>query len=150
MPGGMYPHNYMVPTQGGPNYLNIPRIPDQYPYGGDVATPPPEILERLRSTDPGFHMEVPEHLRSRQIDPGFFMEPPEHLGPGGIDPGFHMLPPGRQSMGPNAAAPRRNSTTIMVLPGKASNQLRDMVEKMGDGFGALSPIFKALMGKDKD
>lgn len=127
-----------------------PQIPDAYPDYGPVATPPPEILERLKSTDPYFHPETPEHLSPRQIDPGFFMEPPEHLRPGRIDPGFHMLPQGGQSLGPGAAVPRRNSTTIMVLPGKNSKQLKDMVEMMGDGFGALSPIFKALMGKDKD
>lgn len=110
-----------------------PQIPDAYPDYGPAATPPPELLERLKSTDRGFHMDVPENFRPQQIDPGFFMSPQ-----------------GAQSMGPGAAVPRRNSTTIMVLPGKNSKQLKDMVEMMGDGLGALSPIFKALMGKDKD
>jgi hypothetical protein len=121
IPGSSVP-GIGYPTSQDYVYGFPPQMPDAYPDYGPVATPPPELLERLGLPQGGLRFQD----------------------------GLPVFPQGGQSLGPGAAVPRRNSTTIMVLPGKNSKQLRDMVEKMGDGFGALSPIFKALMGKDKD
>ena len=124
IPGSSVP-GIGYPTSQDYVYGFPPQMPDAYPDYGPMSPPPPELLERLGL-------------------------PPFPQGGLRFQDGLPVFPQGGQSLGPGAAVPRRNEATIMVLPGKSSKELREMVEKMGDGFGALSPIFKALMGKDKD
>tara|TARA_B100000519_G_scaffold1866_1_gene1822 strand:+ start:515 stop:1183 length:669 start_codon:yes stop_codon:yes gene_type:complete len=93
-----------------------PRIPDSFPYE-EMTPPPPEMLERLRSTDRGFHMEVPAHLRPRKIDPGIY---------GPRTSTTIVIPPGSNA--------------------KNREMLEGLSKEIGKGMEGLSPIIEALMG----